>query len=102
MFRNALLSAALLTAGLAGAASAAEPFRVMSQGENFSVDYSNNFNNIVGGGYAKATGGGQDVRITYADPTIGNKAPGIPVFTGGSQGGVAYIVTSGATAHASR
>jgi hypothetical protein len=97
MFRTALL-----TAGFAGAASAAEIFPVMSKGESFSVDYSHDQNNIVGGGFASANGGGQEVRISYADPSIGNKPAGIPVFVGGMQGNVAYIVMPHATALASR
>jgi hypothetical protein len=102
MFRTALLSAVLLTAGLTGAASAAEVFPVMSRGESFSVDYSHDLNNIVGGGFARASGGGQDVRISYADPDIGNKPAGIPVFTGGTEGNVAYVVMPNSTTLASR
>jgi hypothetical protein len=102
MFRTALLSAVLLTTGLAGGASAAEVFPVTSQGESFSVDYSHDQNNIVGGGFARASGGGQDVRISYADPSIGNKAPGIPVFVGGSEGRIAYITAPASTTLASR
>jgi hypothetical protein len=102
MFRTALLSAALLTAGLTGAASAADVFPVMSQGESFSVDYSNDMNNIVGGGFARAISGGQEVRISYANPNIGNKSPGIPVFVGGSEGNVAYLMAPGSTSLASR
>jgi predicted secreted protein len=101
MFRTALLSAVLLTTGLAGAASAADSFPVFSQGESFSADYSHDMNNIVGGGFASASGG-QDVRISYANPNIGNKAAGIPVFVGGSQGDVAYVVAPASVALASR
>jgi predicted secreted protein len=101
MFRTALLSAVLLTTGLVGAASAADSFPVSSQGESFSADYSHDMNNIVGGGFARATGG-NDVRISYADPSIGNKAPGIPVFVGGSEGRIAYIAPSHSATLAAR
>jgi hypothetical protein len=102
MFRTALLSAVLLTAGLAGAASAADVFPVMSQGESFSVDYSHDQNNIVGGGFARISGGGQEVRINYANPTIGNKPAGTPVFVGGSEGRIAYITAPASTTLAAR
>jgi hypothetical protein len=93
MFRNALLSAALLTTVLAGAASA-EPFSVMSQGENFSVSYADDSDNIVGGGRVSVIGNGNSMRIVYAEPGFAQQALGIPVFTGGSEGDVAYLMPS--------
>jgi hypothetical protein len=58
--------------------------------------------NIVGGGFADASGGGQDVRISYANPNIGNRSAGVPVFTGGTEGNVAFIVMPNSTKLASR
>jgi hypothetical protein len=98
---RALNLSAILALGVPLTAFAAEPFPVMSQGESFSVDYSNDRNNIVGDGFATATGG-EDVHISYANPNIGNRAAGIPVFVGGSEGDVAYIVMPNSNTLASR
>jgi hypothetical protein len=93
MFRNTMLTAALLAAGFVStnAALAAEPFTVFSQGENFSVTYAPGYTgNIVGGGTVISTGGGKDTTVRYARPNH-VASVGIPVFQGGSEGDVAYI-----------
>ncbi|HWL84125.1 MAG TPA: hypothetical protein VNR89_24470 [Roseomonas sp.] len=89
MTRSLLAAIALL--GLAGAAQA-QDLTVTNQGENFEVQYDPSYTgNIVGGGYARFTQLGQNTTVAYADPSLGNHAPGIPVDLGGSHGEIAYL-----------
>ncbi|MXP65075.1 hypothetical protein E0493_17145 [Roseomonas sp. M0104] len=77
------LFAALALLGLAGAAQA-QDLTVTDRGENFAVQYDPSYTgNIVGGGYARFAQLGQNTTIAYADPSIGNRAPGTPVDLGG-------------------
>lgn len=93
--RNTLL-AALALLGLGGAAQAREPFVVTGQGEEFAVQYDPAYTgNIVGGGYAAFVGNGHESQIVYADPTIGRRAPGIPVMIGGEHAEIAYLPQTG-------
>jgi hypothetical protein len=78
-FRTLLAAAALV-----GASAFAAPLSVVNQGENFSVQYEAGYTgNIVGGGESQ--------EITYGDSRFAPHAAGIPAFTGGSEGDVAYV-----------
>jgi hypothetical protein len=91
MFRTAIFSAALLMAGLAGAAQAQE-MQVINQGEQFSVQYPAGYTgNIVGGGVVRVTGQGESQQIAHLDGRFVERPAGIPVFVGGSEGNVAYL-----------
>jgi hypothetical protein len=85
-----LLAAALLMG--ASSTAFAAPLTVVSQGENFSVQYEEGYTgNIVGGGAVQVTGQGESQQIAYANPGFANRSAGIPVFVGGSEGSVAYV-----------
>ncbi|MDJ0390636.1 hypothetical protein QMO56_21205 [Roseomonas sp. E05] len=85
------LLAAIALVGLAGAAQA-QDLAVTNRGENFAVQYDPSYTgNILGGGYARFTQLGRETQITYADPTLGKHAAGIPVDLGGSHGEVVYL-----------
>ena len=91
MFRSAILSAALLMAGLAGAAQA-QDLQVINQGEQFEVHYPAGYTgNIVGGGAVRVAGQGESQQIVHVDSRFVEHAAGIPVFVGGSEGNVAYL-----------
>jgi hypothetical protein len=76
---------------------------VVSQGENFSVQYDAGYTgNIVGGGTVCIAGQGENQVIAYSDPGFANRSAGIPVFTGGSEGGVAYLPVPSSSAMAAR
>lgn len=95
-FRTLLAATALL--GAASAAATAAPLAVTSQGENFAVDYAPDYTgNIVGGGFVRLEGNNQSLRIIHQDDRFARQAAGTPVFTGGSEGSVAYLPTSGAS-----
>jgi hypothetical protein len=66
MFRNAILSA-VLVAGFAGTALAADPIKVLGTGENFAVEYSNDGGNILGGGPVQVIGNGEGAIYRHAE-----------------------------------
>jgi hypothetical protein len=89
VFRTLLAAAALV--GTSASAFAA-PLTVVSQGETFSVQYEDGYaGNIVGGGAVRVVGQGASQQIAYANPSLAHRSAGIPVFTGGSEGNVAYL-----------
>ncbi|HWL80853.1 MAG TPA: hypothetical protein VNR89_07870 [Roseomonas sp.] len=89
--RTLLAATALLGLG-GGLAQAQEAFTVAGTGENFAVSYAPGYTgNILGGGFATVADAGQNTRIVYADTTLGRKASGIPVLTGGQEGTVIYL-----------
>jgi hypothetical protein len=95
MFRNAILSAALLTAGLVGAAHA-QDLQVINQGEQFAVEYPAGYTgNIVGGGVTRVASQGENVQIAHLDSRFAQQPAGIPVFVGGSEGSIAYVPAQG-------
>ncbi|MFD1109939.1 hypothetical protein [Pseudoroseomonas ludipueritiae] len=95
-FRTLLAATALL--GAASAAASAAPLTVTNQGENFAVSYAPGYTgNIVGGGFVRLEGNNRSLRIIHEDASFARQAAGIPVFTGGSEGNVAYLPTSGAS-----
>jgi hypothetical protein len=88
-FRTLLAAAALVGAT---ASAFAAPLSVVNQGENFSVQYEAGYTgNIVGGGAVRVAGQGESQEITYGDSRFAPHAAGIPAFTGGSEGDVAYV-----------
>jgi hypothetical protein len=94
--RTLLAATALL--GAASATATAAPLAVTSQGENFAVDYAPDYTgNIVGGGFVRTEGNNRSLRIIHQDPSFARQAAGIPVFTGGSEGNVAYLPASRAS-----
>jgi hypothetical protein len=100
-FRTLLAAAALL--GLSGATAFATPLTVVSQGENFLVQYDAGYTgNIVGGGTVRIAGQGESQVIAYSDPSFTNRSAGIPVFTGGSEGSVAYLPVASSSTMAAR
>ncbi|MFC7556633.1 hypothetical protein ACFQU7_37060 [Pseudoroseomonas wenyumeiae] len=100
-FRTLLAAAALL--GLSGATAFAAPLTVVNQGENFSVEYDAGYTgNIVGGGTVRVAGQGESQVIAYSNPSFAHRSAGIPVFTGGSEGGVAYLPAASSSAIAAR
>ena len=93
MIRNSMIAAALLSTGMAlGATSALHAQEaVINQGEQFHVSYPAGYTgNIVGGGDTVTVTSGRYPQVTYTGAFHENSA-GIPVFTGGSEGGVAYL-----------
>ncbi|MBO1080211.1 hypothetical protein [Roseomonas haemaphysalidis] len=93
MIRNSMIAAALLATGMAlGATSALHAQEaVINQGEQFHVSYPAGYTgNIVGGGDTVTVTSGRYPQVTYTGAFHENSA-GIPVFTGGSEGGVAYL-----------
>jgi hypothetical protein len=90
-FRTLLAAAALISAAASSTAFAA-PLTVTGTGESFAVQYDEHHTgNIVGGGAVRVTGNGESQQISYADSSFAQHVAGIPVFTGGSEGGVAYL-----------
>ncbi|MXP62303.1 hypothetical protein E0493_02920 [Roseomonas sp. M0104] len=89
--RTLFAAAALL--GMSGTlAQAQDALTVTGTGENFAVSYAaEHTGNILGGGFAKVVDQGRNSRIVYADPALGQKASGLPVFTGGQEGAVVYL-----------
>ncbi|MFC7553386.1 hypothetical protein ACFQU7_15720 [Pseudoroseomonas wenyumeiae] len=88
--RTLLAATALL--GAASAAASAAPLAVINQGESFAVEYAPGYaGNIVGGGFVRLEGNNRSLRIIHEDPSFARRAAGIPVFTGGSEGNVAYL-----------
>jgi hypothetical protein len=85
-----LLAAAALVG--ASASAFAAPLTVVSRGESFAVQYEQGYTgNIVGGGAVRVAGQGESQQIGYSDSRFAQHAAGIPVFAGGSEGGVAYL-----------
>jgi hypothetical protein len=96
-----LLAAAALVG--ASASAFAAPFTVISQGETFTVQYEQGYTgNIVGGGTVRVTGQGEGQQIGYNDSGFAQRVAGIPVFTGGSEGGVAYLPSTATSQMAAR
>jgi hypothetical protein len=84
--------------GFSGAAALATPLTVTGTGENFAVAYAPDYTgNIVGGGVVASETRGKDNRVVYAQANHAMTS-GIPVFTGGSEGNVAYLAAPSATA----
>jgi hypothetical protein len=89
-FRNLTATLAFLAAG-AGSTAFAATLSVVNQGESVSVQFEDgDAGDIVGGGPVRVTGQGESQEIAYGDSRFAHRAAGIPVFTGGSEGGVAY------------
>ncbi len=103
MIRNSMLAAALLATGLALGTSGTAHAQgaVVNQGEQFHVSYPAGYTgNIVGGGDTVTVTAGRFPQVTYTG-AFHEASAGIPVFTGGSEGGVAYLpapATAGVTA----
>lgn len=101
MSRFTAAAAALIS--LSAASAFAAPLTVVSQGENFSVQYdAGHTGNIVGGGAIRVLGQGESQQFVHVDLSSANRAAGIPVFTGGSEGDVVYLPTSASSMMASR
>ncbi|MBO1075442.1 hypothetical protein [Roseomonas marmotae] len=95
-------AAAALLVSFSAASAFATPLTVLGQGENFSVQYEESYTgNIVGGGAVHVMGQGESQQIVHVEARFAPHAAGIPVFTGGSEGGVAYLPAT-ASAMASR
>jgi hypothetical protein len=87
--RTLLAAAALLGAS---ASAFAAPLTVLGQGETFAVRYdAGHAGNIVGGGAVRVGGQGESQQVAHLDPAFARRAAGTPVFTGGSEGEVAYL-----------
>jgi hypothetical protein len=88
-FRTLLAAAALMGAS---ASAFAAPLTVVNQGESVSVQYEEGYTgNIVGGGTVRVAGQGESQQIRYNDASFAHRVAGTPVFTGGSEGDVAYL-----------
>ena len=86
------LFAATALLGAASAAASAAPLATATQGESFAVAYAPGYaGNIVGGGFVRLEGNSRSLRIIHEDASFAHQAAGIPVFTGGSEGNVAYL-----------
>ncbi|MBO1073139.1 hypothetical protein [Roseomonas marmotae] len=69
---------------------------LMNQGEQVAVEYPpGHTGNIVGGGATRTEGNGESLHIHHEDAAFARPAPGIPVFTGGSEGDVTYLPVDG-------
>ena len=89
---RSLLAAATLLATAAAPTAFAAPLPVVNQGESFSVQYQDSYTgNIVGGGAVRIISQGESQQISYGNSRFAQHAAGIPVFTGGSEGDVAYV-----------
>lgn len=87
-----LLAAATIVGAAVSSTAFAAPLSVVNQGESFSVQYEAGYTgNVVGGGAVRVTGQGEGQQITHADTSFARHAAGVPVFTGGSEGDVAYL-----------
>jgi len=92
MFRIMSFGAALAAILALGAAPASAQITVLSQGETFAVQRDPaDTGNIVGGGSVEVLSQGENVRIRHRDPAYVERAPGIPVAVGGSNGDIAYL-----------
>ncbi|MFC3126097.1 hypothetical protein ACFOD4_13600 [Pseudoroseomonas globiformis] len=103
MIRSFSLAASVATLLAFGAAPASAQITVLSQGENFSVHRDAiDTGNIVGGGSVDVLGRGENARIHHRDPAYTERAPGIPVAVGGSNGDIVYVAPSAPTSLAAR
>jgi hypothetical protein len=92
-FRFASIIALLLAASPAGA-----QIVVLSQGESFAVQRESRDNgNLVGGGAVDVLSQGENFRARHRDPAFAERAPGIPVAVGGSNGDIVYLAPGAAT-----
>jgi hypothetical protein len=93
------LAAALAFFGAAAATASAAPLTVSGNGDTFAVQYDSAYTgNIVGGGFVATEGNNNTLRIIRQDDGFARSAAGIPVFTGGSDGSVAYLPTGNGSA----
>jgi hypothetical protein len=77
MFRNALF-ASLIALGATGVAQAQDAGpRLIGGGDNTQRVYSQPSRNVVGGGAASITGGGDDMRIAYGQGVTTEVASGL-------------------------
>ncbi|MBO1077239.1 hypothetical protein [Roseomonas marmotae] len=87
-----LTAAAAALISLSAASAFATPLTVLSQGETFAVQYDpSDTGSIVGGGAVRVMGQGESQQITHVEARFAHRMAGIPVFTGGSEGGIAYL-----------
>jgi hypothetical protein len=101
-FRNLIATMAFMAVGASSTAFAAT-LSVVNQGESVSVQFEDGYaGDIVGGGPVRVTGQGESQEIAYGDSRFAHRAAGIPVFTGGSEGDVAYQPVMPATVLAAR
>jgi hypothetical protein len=95
---RSLLAAATLLATAAAPTAFAAPLPVVNQGESFSVQYQDSYTgNIVGGGAVRIISQGESQQISYGNSRFAQHATGIPVFTDGSEGDVAYLPATPST-----
>jgi hypothetical protein len=86
-----MASVALLALAQPAPAGAAD-IVVITQGEQFQVDYPpGHTGNIVGGGQVRVVGQGESQRVVHLEQRFTRQRPGLPVFVGGSHGHVAYL-----------
>jgi hypothetical protein len=92
MFRSFSLGASLAVILALGVAPASAQITVLSQGETFAVQRDPaDTGNIVGGGAVEVLNQGETVSIRHRDPAYAERAPGIPVAVGGSNGDIVYL-----------
>jgi hypothetical protein len=105
MTRNTLF-ASVIALGAAGAAIGAAPSALADEGTDPPIasvvpDAAGHLRgSVVGGGFARFAGGGESAQIVYADPGVGQRAPGIPVFVGGGESAQVVYLPPGADAAA--
>jgi hypothetical protein len=95
------IAAAAALISLAAAPAFASPLTIASHGENFAIQY-NTDNNIVGGGAVRVIGQGESQRVIHTDASAMQSSAGIPVFVGGSEGGIAYLPADASVRMAAR
>jgi hypothetical protein len=84
------------------ASAFAAPLTVVTQGESFAVQYEQGYTSTIIGGAVRVSGQGEGQQIGYNGNSFAQGTAGIPVFTGGSEGGVAYLPTTAASQMAAR
>ncbi|MBO1073344.1 hypothetical protein [Roseomonas marmotae] len=90
-FRTLLAATALLATS--AATVSANPLTVQSQGETFAVQYAaDHTGNILGGGAVRTEGNGNSLRIIHLNNAFARQPSGIPTFSGGSEGSIAYLL----------
>jgi hypothetical protein len=92
MIRNALI-ASVIAFGTIGAAQAQDNGpRLIGGGDNAQVVYAVPSHNVVGGGAATITGGGDDLRIAYGSDTPAQQRSGLvaELIGGGDDQQVVY------------
>lgn len=88
----ATFAAAVAIAASFVTSSDAQHLTILGQGENFAVEYAPGYSgNVVGGGHVRVFRNGENLEVQHHDDRFAMRSPGIPFFTGGSEGSIVYL-----------